>query len=451
MHIIKCHNINHGKPYRHSWNTLLTSLSSMMACNRQKRIVMDTYNKIINNQVDDPMEYLDLMLHNMKFDRSDTGEIAELSLLYCLKADNAFDCGLYDEAYKFAMDAYRVDSERKEVLHSLINVHTPQSDTNGINQFEDDEKAKEYAVKLEHLYQNDANSLCIASHCFSALGLYNDALRCLKKAYFKMTASMKQKDKDFLSKIKRQITKTLIDRYTNCPNNSHETIIKYLIELVEWKHNEFDAINLKNCLEEIWERIEYVLTTHLDSMNDENEWNKIHKLLCFIPSSIPLSSTLLHLICDVFVFHNECFVGIQFFSRLISEYQTFNDNELGIHAKFEKYANLYLHRCKLYKILSKEREMMKDLDNVNRRLLCDNIEVTLDNLSTYHMIDDKEEPQIETLQQIKKRRGVNVCFYNVRIQNEQSVKHDSEQNVNGQCEYFTNAKAIQRLSFDAET
>eukprot|EP01083_Nonionella_stella_P001239 3612_1 len=259
------------------------------------------------------------------------------------------------------MAAAQVDSDREQVLWALIRIHTQQTNGNEgarSNPHEDDEKALQYCTKLESLYPDDRHSLYVASRCYSALGLYDKAIRILKRALSKISA-LKQSNNpaldgsaDFADDIKKRITKTLIRRYHNCPNDSHETIIRYLIELIEWKYNGFQAATLQAYIEEIWKRIEYILNKHMDSVTVnkqnkdlhkmESEWNTICKLLCSIPCSIPLSAHLMNYILDVF------------------------------HAKFGKYDE-YLD------LLRTTRDMMKmELDD-----------------------DANEKPIIETPQQIK--------------------------------------------------
>eukprot|EP01084_Bolivina_argentea_P091216 164216_1 len=232
---------------------------------QHRNLVMDTYNKIVQNGIDNPLELLQSTIDYLTFEKSN---VSEISLLYCLQSDYYFEKGQYDEAYKFIIAAAQIDSERKEVLQSLINIHTPQANDNegnknnsysaSSNPYEDDEKAHEYCIKLENLYPDDIQSLYVTSHCYSALGLYDNAIHILKRVFSKMDGSA-----DFADEIKKRITTTLIARYSNCPNDSHETIIRYLIELIEWKYNGFQAGNLQTCIEEIWERIEYILNKHV--------------------------------------------------------------------------------------------------------------------------------------------------------------------------------------------
>jgi len=408
----------------------------MSSIQRQRKLIIEIYNQIVNEKASNPLQLLQSTIDTLQ---NEGANIAEMALLFSLKSDFLFESGLFDEAYKCAMNAYRMDSERKEVLHSLLNLYTPRSPASAANhhplpsnQYEDDEKAQEYAVKLEQLHTNDSNALFMAAQCYSTLGLYEDALRVLKQAYFKCTSSMKQKcmdgkkedesNKQFVEEIKKCITQNLVDRYTNCPNNAHESIIRHLIELIEWKFNKFGEENLRSCIEEIWERIEYLLGKHHDLISDENvnrmncvdvdgEWQKMWKLLCFIPCSIPLSVKLLNLIYDIFCQHGHYEAGIEFFSRLITEYQTYNDNMLSLYAKFEKYSVLYVNRAKLYKQIGEMNEMMEDIDSANTFLLYDendgeqSEQVTALNLMNYVIVENDEQPIIETVQQIKKRRA----------------------------------------------
>eukprot|EP01083_Nonionella_stella_P174542 605385_1 len=187
------------------------------------------------------------------------------------------------------MAAAQVDSDRKQVLFALIRIYTPQNNDNeGVrsNPHEDDEKAHQYCIKLESLYPDDVQSLYVASHCYSALGLYDEAIRILKRVFSKVSA-LKQSNNNtaFMDRAKKRITRTMIRRYHNCSKNSHETIIRYLIELIEWKYNNLNAATLQTYIEEIWERIEYILNEHMDLNRInlhkmESEWNTILKLLC---------------------------------------------------------------------------------------------------------------------------------------------------------------------------
>eukprot|EP01083_Nonionella_stella_P001238 3611_1 len=324
------------------------------------------------------------------------------------------------------MAAAQVDSDREQVLWALIRIHTQQTNGNEgarSNPHEDDEKALQYCTKLESLYPDDRHSLYVASRCYSALGLYDKAIRILKRALSKISA-LKQSNNpaldgsaDFADDIKKRITKTLIRRYHNCPNDSHETIIRYLIELIEWKYNGFQAATLQAYIEEIWKRIEYILNKHMDSVTVnkqnkdlhkmESEWNTICKLLCSIPCSIPLSAHLMNYILDVFMKNNEYKCGVEFFTRLIAEYQTFDGNGLSIHATFDKYDVLYLNRAKLYHVLGAKQKMLNNIEYCNRRLLRNARDMTKTelvnecNVAQYVIQDANEKPIIETSQQIK--------------------------------------------------
>ena len=152
--------------------------------------MIETYNKIVNNDMDIENS-LKLLDSTIQYLHEEKVNIPEISLLYCLESDYLYKMGLYDEAYKWAMTAYQMDSERKEVLHSLMNIHSPQIECTS-NPYEDDEKAKEYSIKLENLYPNDPNVLIMASDSYSILGLYNDSLRVLKQAYVVTKSSSKQ-------------------------------------------------------------------------------------------------------------------------------------------------------------------------------------------------------------------------------------------------------------------
>eukprot|EP01083_Nonionella_stella_P290342 987951_1 len=225
---------------------------------KHRQLVIDTCNKITRNTIDNPLELLQSTIDSLKSQKSN---VSEISLLYCLQSDYYFEKDLYDKAYKSAMAAAQVDSDREQVLWALIRIHTQQTNGNEgarSNPHEDDEKALQYCTKLESLYPDDRYSLLVASDCYSALGLYDKAIRILKRALSKISA-LKQSNNpaldgsaDFADDIKKRITKTLIRRYHNCPNDSHETIIRYLIELIEWKYNGFQAATLQAYIEEIW-------------------------------------------------------------------------------------------------------------------------------------------------------------------------------------------------------
>eukprot|EP00485_Elphidium_margaritaceum_P016932 CAMPEP_0202725966 /NCGR_PEP_ID=MMETSP1385-20130828/184370_1 /ASSEMBLY_ACC=CAM_ASM_000861 /TAXON_ID=933848 /ORGANISM="Elphidium margaritaceum" /LENGTH=686 /DNA_ID=CAMNT_0049392171 /DNA_START=46 /DNA_END=2106 /DNA_ORIENTATION=+ len=404
---------------------------------QQRKLVIETYNKIKNESVENPLELLQSRIDLLQSERCN---VAELSLLYCLQSVHLFEGGFYDEAYKWAMHAYALDSERKEVLQMLIKIHIPGAQHQQ-NPYQHDEKAREYALKLEELCPEHIKSLCVAAECYSSLGLYNDALRVFKQAFFKSTSSNKQyKSHEYersadVEEIKLAITKTYIDRYTNCPNDAHESIIQYLVELIEWKYHSLDVSKLQMCIEEIWERIEYILGKHFDTITDENldvsndrmqrietQWNSIHKLLCFIPCSVPLSVKLLSLIYDIVYQHERFEFGVEFFSRLISEYQTYHDNCLTVFARFDNYHVLYLLRAKFYKLLAQTEEMMEDIDQVNTRNMLNEkasengvamVAVSVDNLLAFPVRCDQETPIIETMQQIKKRRASRISNINI--------------------------------------
>eukprot|EP01083_Nonionella_stella_P001237 3610_1 len=387
---------------------------------QHRNLVMDTYNKIVQNGIDNPLELLQSTIDYLTFEKSN---VSEISLLYCLQSDYYFEKDLYDKAYKSAMAAAQVDSDREQVLWALIRIHTQQTNGNEgarSNPHEDDEKALQYCTKLESLYPDDRHSLYVASRCYSALGLYDKAIRILKRALSKISA-LKQSNNpaldgsaDFADDIKKRITKTLIRRYHNCPNDSHETIIRYLIELIEWKYNGFQAATLQAYIEEIWKRIEYILNKHMDSVTVnkqnkdlhkmESEWNTICKLLCSIPCSIPLSAHLMNYILDVFMKNNEYKCGVEFFTRLIAEYQTFDGNGLSIHATFDKYDVLYLNRAKLYHVLGAKQKMLNNIEYCNRRLLRNARDMTKTelvnecNVAQYVIQDANEKPIIETSQ-----------------------------------------------------
>eukprot|EP01083_Nonionella_stella_P169081 572501_1 len=126
---------------------------------QHRNLVMETYDKIVQNGIDNPLKLLQSTIDYLKSQKSN---LSEMSLLYCLQSDYYFEKGLYDEAYKLIMAAAQIDSERTEVLQSLINVHTPQANDNegnknnsysaSSNPYEDDEKAHEYCIKLGNLY-----------------------------------------------------------------------------------------------------------------------------------------------------------------------------------------------------------------------------------------------------------------------------------------------------------
>ena len=384
---------------------------------RQRKLIIDTYNDVVSGQVEDPLTFVNSAINKINKNGKKTN-ICEMALLYSLKSDLSFEAGLFDDAYKFAMDGYKLDSERKEILQSLITVHIPcdKDDINlSNNPYQDDEIAHKYLNKLQDIHSNDPYVLYICYQCYSKLGLYDDALKAVKASFAKLNKIQSTKNNDdeldinFIKEIKKSITKTYIDRYEQCSNNEHELIIKYLIELIEWKYNDLKAENLQTCVEEIWERIEYILIKHL---NDpiKNKWNEIHKLLNFIPCSIPLSLKLINLIYETFSIYKKYQFGIELFTRLITEYQCFNDNHvpLSLHCKFEHYDSLYLNRGKLYKWVNKINEMNDDIEESNTRIIMKNEnanQVTQENLLKYTLNKIDEKPLIETVIQIKKRRA----------------------------------------------
>eukprot|EP01083_Nonionella_stella_P145040 453741_1 len=127
------------------------------------------------------------------------------------------------------MAAAQVDSDREQVLWALIRIHTQQTDGNegaSSNPHEDDEKALQYCTKLENLYPDNRYSLYVASHCYSALGLYDKAIHILKRIFSKISALKQSNNPAFMDRAKKRITRTMIRRYYNCSKNSHETIIQ---------------------------------------------------------------------------------------------------------------------------------------------------------------------------------------------------------------------------------
>eukprot|EP01083_Nonionella_stella_P127974 387694_1 len=130
---------------------------------RHIHLVIDTYNKIIRNTIDNPLELLQSTIDSLK---SQNSNVSEISLLYYLQSHYYFKKDLYDKAYKSAMAAAQVDSDREQVLWALIRIHTQQTNGNEgarSNPHEDDEKAHQYCIKLESLYPDDRHSLYVAS------------------------------------------------------------------------------------------------------------------------------------------------------------------------------------------------------------------------------------------------------------------------------------------------
>eukprot|EP01083_Nonionella_stella_P292013 993409_1 len=97
---------------------------------QHRNLVMETYDKIVQNGIDNPLKLLQSTIDYLKFEKSN---VSEISLLYCLKSDYYFEKGLYDEAYKCIMAAAQIDSERKEFLQSFINIHTQLANDNECN------------------------------------------------------------------------------------------------------------------------------------------------------------------------------------------------------------------------------------------------------------------------------------------------------------------------------
>jgi len=381
---------------------------------QQRKLALDTYNKIINEQVDNPSQ----LLHSaIDYLRDQGSNIAELSLLYCVEADYLFDTGNFDEAYRWAMEAVALDSERKEVLDTLVKLYAPAANDDdqeksvgeGQNQYEDFEKAREVAVQLESLYANDPDALCTAAQCYSSLGAYEDALRNLKAA-FKLSKPQRHSTEQE-QEIKSRLTQCLVDRYSFCPNTEHQRIITYLVELIEWKHNELCAANLAKCVEEIWERAEYILDKHA------GEWHYIDTLLNSIPCSVPLSAKLLNLVHEAFMLHGKLHAGIAYFTRIISEYQTYTDSMMSTYAKFVHYDVCHLNRAKFYHLLGPQcrGQCLDDIERANARRSTQQL-ITESNVEQYLIEDSDEVPMVETVQQIKKRRGSvtydvrNVCI-----------------------------------------
>lgn len=370
---------------------------------QQRKLVLDTYNKIINEQVDNPSQVLHSAIDYL---RDQGSNIAELSLLYCVEADYLFDTGNFDEAYRWAMNAVTLDSERKEVLDTLVKLYAPAANDDeqnksvgeGQNQYEDFEKAREVAIKLETLYASDPDALCTAGQCYSSLGAYEDALRVLKAA-FKLSKTQRH-SKEQEQEIKSRLTQCLVDRYSFCPNTEHQRIITYLVELIEWKHNELCAANLAKCVEEIWERAEYILDKHA------GEWHHIDALLNSIPCSVPLSAKLLNLVLDAFLLHGKLRAGVSYLTRIISEYQTYTDSMMSTYAKFVHYDVCYLNRAKFYRLLGAQcrGQCLDDIERANARRPTQEL-ITEGNVEQYLIEDDDEVPMVETVQQIKKRRG----------------------------------------------
>eukprot|EP01083_Nonionella_stella_P302831 1045723_1 len=91
---------------------------------RHRHLVIDTYNKIIRNTIDNPLELLQSTIDSLKSQKSN---VSEISLLYCLQSKCYFKMDLYDKAYKCTMAAAQVDSDREQVLFALIRIYTPQN------------------------------------------------------------------------------------------------------------------------------------------------------------------------------------------------------------------------------------------------------------------------------------------------------------------------------------
>jgi len=406
----------------------------MLSSPRQRKLATDIYHKIVSQEIHDD-EASQLLHSTIATLRAQGANIAELSLLYCLESDYLFENKLFDDAYRWAMDAFSLDSERKEVLELMLKIHSPRIELvgdaqiqNNVNPFVDDERARECAVNLESLHSNDPDALCSAASCYSSLGLYDDALRILKQSFFKITRSKQDYPKEMVDEIKKTITQTFIDRYSSCDNDAHEVIIRYLIELVEWKYTEFAPENMKICVVEIWERLEYVLGKHIEKMSDlqlddpdsaevaEMEWQAVWNTVSSIPCSIPLSSSILSLWSEIVHFHQKWQDGVQLVTRWLTEYQMYAANALSLFAKFEKFELLYVERAKLYQAMGRRDEMADDIEEANTRMLCNedrSEQITERNLANHSAVDPAEEPLIETVAQIKKRRASRIS--NVRI------------------------------------
>eukprot|EP01084_Bolivina_argentea_P014857 27783_1 len=178
----------------------------MSSIPQQKRVVIETYNKIVNGKVENPLELLRSTIEYLKFEKS---TIAEASLLYCLEVEYLINNCSYDDAYKLIMYAVQLDPQRKEVLQSLIHIHMPNMKSNSIsNPYANDEKAKEYTNQLETLNSNDPNCLYIAGGIYGQLGLYNDSLRALRKAFF---ITVKQNNNEQIIEEIKKKKKTHID------------------------------------------------------------------------------------------------------------------------------------------------------------------------------------------------------------------------------------------------
>eukprot|EP01083_Nonionella_stella_P127973 387692_1 len=94
---------------------------------RHRQLVIDTYNNIIRNSIDNPLVLLQSTIDSLK---SQNSNVSEISLLYYLQSHYYFKKDLYDKAYKSAMAAAQVDSDRKQVLFALIRIYTPQNNDN---------------------------------------------------------------------------------------------------------------------------------------------------------------------------------------------------------------------------------------------------------------------------------------------------------------------------------
>eukprot|EP01083_Nonionella_stella_P302834 1045729_1 len=91
---------------------------------RHRHLVMDMFNKIRGNSIDNPLELLQSTIDSLK---SQNSNVSEISLLYYLQSHYYLKKDLYDKAYKCTMAAAQVDSDREQVLFALIRIYTPQN------------------------------------------------------------------------------------------------------------------------------------------------------------------------------------------------------------------------------------------------------------------------------------------------------------------------------------
>lgn len=395
---------------------------ALLSLRAKKKLVLDTYNEVTQNSVMNK-ESLQLIWKTMKRVIDSEKDIPELSLLYALQSDYYFNRGEFNKSEDAIFKAYKLDCESMEVLRSLITFHLPLNDRNRKNPFRDIKKAKQYVIYLEKLYPKNVKALFIAvNYYYNRLGFYDESLQKLKASYSKISQEKNASNANAKNRICELITQTLVERYRVTPNESHTKIIAYLIEIIQWKHNNFNTEQLKTAIEEIWERIEFLLQEINESLDDNNiglQFNQFWNLIDSIPVCIPFSYQILKLIFELFAYEFEKYkYGIKYFTRLITEYQTYNDNMFTIHARFECFDALYLYRAKLYQLINEINDIGPDIESVNR-ILCDNsihnnnnqkiVLVNYNNLSSYDLKKISNAPFIETSTQIIQRRASSIA------------------------------------------